>query len=550
MTTSSPSFLAAFFFFAAAGFFSLPSVVARWSPSSSSARLNPSANAPPLTPREDFRPPGARSSAAAPPAAAALASFSRHSLSRRTRIFLAALRSARRPSRRPLVLLAAAPQPLPAAAPPRELQPLGLRHRPVEHHHGPDAVVQQPHEPEEEDTHVRPVRERPARLRVAARLGDLREPDRGVDRQGLPGQGLDGQPVARGKEQAPQVLDTHGPTVYRGPLADDQKHGSRSPPIRDAPERADILNLTMSCVPVLNDGDELCANCGKQGSDTIKLKSCTACRLVKYCGVDCQRADRKQHKKACKQRAAERKDEQLYSQGHERPEGDFCPICTLPIPLPMDKHSGFNACCMKRICHGCTVAAQKRGLLDCAFCRTAILDNNADNLAMIQARVAKKDPEAINFLGEKFVSGQFGLHKDMQRAVKLLTEAAGLGSIKALFNLSVAYDHGEGVQQDKVKAVEFYKKAAMQGSVEARHNLGCIETRKGNHDRAVRHFLISAKMGSKDSLEAIKKMFMAGLATNEQYVKALKGHQEALEEMKSHDRDEAQRLRDEWGLNL
>ena len=28
-------------------------------------------------------------------------------------------------------------------------------------------------------------------------------------------------------------------------------------------------------------------------------------------------------KKACKQRAAELKDEQLYCQGHERPEGDF-----------------------------------------------------------------------------------------------------------------------------------------------------------------------------------------------------------------------------------
>ncbi|EJK73910.1 hypothetical protein THAOC_04447 [Thalassiosira oceanica] len=212
----------------------------------------------------------------------------------------------------------------------------------------------------------------------------------------------------------------------------------------------------MSCVPVAADGDEACANCGKQGSDTIKLKSCTACRLVKYCGVDCQRAHRKQHKKACKQRAAELKDQKLYSQGHERPEGDFCPICTLPIP-------------------------------------TRYPDDDADALAMTQRRVAKKDP-------------------------------------------------------DEAKAVEFYKKAAMQGSVDARHNLGCIETEKGNHDRALRHFLISAKMGHKNSLEAIKKRFTAELATKEQYAQALKGYQEALEEMKSHDRDEAKRLRDEQGL--
>ena len=51
----------------------------------------------------------------------------------------------------------------------------------------------------------------------------------------------------------------------------------------------------------------------------------------------------------------------------------------------------------------------------------------------------------------------------------------------------------------------------MQGHVESRHNLGCYEGEKGNYDRAVRHFLISAKMGHKDSVEAIKKMFMEGL---------------------------------------
>ncbi|EJK68998.1 hypothetical protein THAOC_09785 [Thalassiosira oceanica] len=69
--------------------------------------------------------------------------------------------------------------------------------------------------------------------------------------------------------------------------------------------------MMMRCVPCEGGGDEACANCGKLGSDD-KLKNCTACRLVKYCGVDCQRAHRKKHKKACKQRVAELKDEQLY----------------------------------------------------------------------------------------------------------------------------------------------------------------------------------------------------------------------------------------------
>ena len=58
-----------------------------------------------------------------------------------------------------------------------------------------------------------------------------------------------------------------------------------------------------------HEGDEACAKCGKHGSDTVKLKNCTACRLVKYCGVDCQKAHRKQHKNACKKRATELKDD-------------------------------------------------------------------------------------------------------------------------------------------------------------------------------------------------------------------------------------------------
>ena len=175
----------------------------------------------------------------------------------------------------------------------------------------------------------------------------------------------------------------------------------------------------MSCIAVDGSAD-VCANCGK-GSEggSIKLKHCTACRLVKYCGVDCQRAHRKQHEKACKQRAAELKGEQLYSQGLERPEGHFCPICTLAIPLPMNDHSIFNICCMKRICDGCNIAAQKRGMRDCLFCRAPLPEDNdaseADQLAMVQARVAKKDPEAIHMLGEEYYQGGLGLRKDMPR---------------------------------------------------------------------------------------------------------------------------------------
>ena len=58
-------------------------------------------------------------------------------------------------------------------------------------------------------------------------------------------------------------------------------------------------------------------------------------------------------------------------------------------------------------------------------------------------------------------------------------------------------------------------------------------------DRAARHLLISSKMGDKRSLDLITKVFMNGTATREQYAEALKGYQNAMEEMKSPERDEA-----------
>jgi len=293
---------------------------------------------------------------------------------------------------------------------------------------------------------------------------------------------------------------------------------------------------------------DICANCNvsagaNHDAGAVVLKKCTACLLVKYCSVDCQRAHRKQHKKACKRRAAELKEERLYSQGLERPEGDFCPICTLPIPLPMDDHSLFNVCCMKKVCDGCSVAAEIRGMDgNCAFCRTPNPTDNASALAMAQKRIDAGDAEAINFLAVSYFLGAYGMKKDVQRALELWTEAAALGSIDAHLRLGNPYYKGMGVEQDKARAVELWQQAAMRGDARSRHNLGVVEIGNGNYDLAMKHYLISAKMGYKRSLDAIKEIFVGGDATKAQYAEALKGYGDAVEETKSHQREEAKRV--------
>ena len=77
----------------------------------------------------------------------------------------------------------------------------------------------------------------------------------------------------------------------------------------------------------------------------------------------------------------------------------------------------------------------------CPFCRTPTT-NEAGALAMLQARVKKKDPEAIRVLGEKYRLGELGLQKDWQKAIDLWTEAAELGSIESLYCLGLAYERG------------------------------------------------------------------------------------------------------------
>ena len=151
----------------------------------------------------------------------------------------------------------------------------------------------------------------------------------------------------------------------------------------------------MSCVPV-DAASEACANCGKKGGDTIKLKNCTACYLVKYCSVDCQKIHRKHHKKACTKRAAELKDEKLYSQGQKRLESHFCPICLLAIPFPLPEHAVFRFCCMKMVCVGCCHAAIIGGSGQaCPFCRESPPEKGGEALAMVQKRVTVRDPQAI-----------------------------------------------------------------------------------------------------------------------------------------------------------
>ena len=227
----------------------------------------------------------------------------------------------------------------------------------------------------------------------------------------------------------------------------------------------------------------------------------------------------------------------LMKEGRERPEDDECPICNLPLPLD-DRQSSFKACCMKRVCKGCILAARNRGMTDCPFCRAPIPDEG-EIIAMVQKRADAGDPMAIYRLGCSYFFGQYGLEKDVAKAVELYERAAELGVKEAHYCLGFLYSKGTDVEKDTAKAIRHYEAAAMKGDVLARHNLGWEEYATRNNDIALQHWMIAASLGDQDSLNNIKVLFMAGLATKAEYAAALRGFHNATEEMRSPNREEA-----------
>ena len=290
-----------------------------------------------------------------------------------------------------------------------------------------------------------------------------------------------------------------------------------------------------------------CANCGKGEESSGELKACMACKLVKYCSRDCQKAHRSQHKRECRKRSAELHDEALLKQP---PQLGECPICFLRLPS-LKSGSRYKSCCGKSICSGCIHApvydnngnkVEKK----CPFCRAPTPTSDEEVMKRMQKRVEVGDAQAIHSLGCDYDEGIYGFRQDGDKALSLWHRAAELGHPVSYYNIGCAYRHGRGVERDMRKAVHYYELAAMGGDVWARNNLGAFEGDAGNMGRALKHFMIAVEFGDHDSVKNIQKMFKDGHATKDDYAKALQAYQAYLSEIKSDDRDKAAAFDDEY----
>ena len=192
--------------------------------------------------------------------------------------------------------------------------------------------------------------------------------------------------------------------------------------------------------------------------------------------------------------------------------------------------------------------ARGRGKINlCAFCREPKPTSAEEDIKRLQKLMEVNNADAFSHFGGYYAQGIRGVPQDFPKANELYLRAAELGCGEAYNNLGYSYDNGEGVEMDKKKAIHFYELAAMNGSVTARHNLGCWEFRAGNHHRSYKHFLLAAKAGFKLSLDQVKKGFMHGFVTKDEYANALRAYQQRHDEMKSDDRHKADLFRNSQG---
>jgi len=234
-----------------------------------------------------------------------------------------------------------------------------------------------------------------------------------------------------------------------------------------------------------------CAECGNIEGGGVSLKICKPCMQAKYCNAACQKNHWPTHKKQCKLRAAELRDEALFK---DPPPKEDCPICFLPMPkrliccislppatissVPIRDYAIANTelanmateeyypCCGKTFCKGCVYSCCMSGNNKCPFCNAERIGRTDRELvADIRKRVEANDAGAIWTLAGSYYHGLYGLQQDRTRAIDLYARAAELGFNKAHYHLGMLYHEGGDLKKDKFHV----EAAAMAGHDGARN---------------------------------------------------------------------------------
>lgn len=159
----------------------------------------------------------------------------------------------------------------------------------------------------------------------------------------------------------------------------------------------------------------------------------------------------------------------------------------------------------------------------------------------VKQRAEAGNANDLQMLGNVYDKCMFGMPRDPEKAHELWTQAAELGDKNGHWYLYQSYSEfykERGVEKDMAKAIFHLEMAAIKGDPRSRCMLGCYEAKRGNLERAKKHWMHSASAGCDSCMRgAIKVGFEQGHVTEEEYIKTERAHKHSVNEMKSTERD-------------
>ena len=229
-----------------------------------------------------------------------------------------------------------------------------------------------------------------------------------------------------------------------------------------------------------------------------------------------------------------------------------CPVCMVPLPLE-NGNCTYWACCSKRVCTACSkeheraqrVTNMKREKKKqpplektCAFCRTPLPRNDAEEISRYEEKISKDDTRAMINLAGMYLQGAKGLRKNDEKAFELLNRAADLGSLDAIALLGqhISFGHLDNIKDESIGR-EYLKDSAVKGNVHSQHSLGTILYKEGNIALAIKHWNLAAAAGQDQSMKGLWSCFNKGKLSKPDLEKALRAHKAARDEMNSEQRE-------------
>ena len=207
------------------------------------------------------------------------------------------------------------------------------------------------------------------------------------------------------------------------------------------------------------------------------------------------------------------------------PPTEPCPICLVPLSRFNEK-SFYMDCCGSHVCQGCDrksclfetkqfVASGKKEaefVRKCALCREPVPGDKGFVRQLEELASRKSSPKAARALfnlGANYLEGDYGISKDVFRALEYYIQAAEVGSAEACYDMGRIHQYGEGeFQIDMAKASLFYRVGALRGCINSHACAGNTEYFfLGNHEVGIRYWKIAAEAGDQQSLNCLRMIY-------------------------------------------